>query len=117
MAVQRGLATRASDGSVVFDLPVEAPRPEPVPTRPPAGTVVQREDASTQSPPPVPETQSVPGPSSTQQPEAGAGEDGAGAGQDLDMLAVRLYPRISRQLRLELLRERDRLGSLSDFRH
>ena len=117
MAVQRGLATRASDGSVVFDLPVEAPRPEPVSTRPAASTVVQREDVSTQSPPPVPETQSVPGPSSTQQPEAGTGEDGAGAGPDLDMLAVRLYPRISRQLRLELLRERDRLGSLSDFRH
>ena len=46
-----------------------------------------------------------------------AGPTGGPGGEDIETLAMRLYPRISRQLRLELTHERDRLGALTDFRH
>lgn len=120
VAVRLGLGTRAEDGSVVFPMPVDAPSP---PSAGWAPAVQRQEDGRPAASPPVPPSVSVQAqdsgggsaPSSAQSADTDA-ESGGSVG-DLETLAVRLYPRISRQLRLELVRERDRLGALSDFRH
>lgn len=113
VAVDLGLATRQPDGSVVF-----------APASPPAThvDVVQRtpdtqapsgEAASTGPQAQAEDTQAEPAATTT---ATGTQPGPAGAG-DLDELAARLYPRLSRQLRLELVRERDRLGSVVDVWH
>lgn len=125
VAVRLGLGTASTDGSVVFDLPRGAPRPDPARESGSAPAMhVQRTAESTiagssppASRPPTLQAQGEAGPAGggpTQAP--GSQAEGAG-GEDIDTLAARLYPRISRQLRIELTRERDRLGALSDFRH
>lgn len=113
VAVDLGLASRQGDGSVVF-----------APASPSAAgmRVVQR-SPDTQAPTAEAET-TRPQAQDTQDEEASAttattpppGSAGV-AGGDLDELAARLYPRLSRQLRLELVRERDRLGSVVDVWH
>jgi hypothetical protein len=113
VAVDLGLASRQSDGSVVF-----------APASPSAaGVRVAQRTPETQAPTAEAET-TRPQAQSTQDEQASAttsttqppGPPGV-AGGDLDELVARLYPRLSRQLRLELVRERDRLGSVVDVWH
>lgn len=113
VAVDLGLASRQSDGSVVF-----------APASPSAaGVQVAQRTPDTQAPTAEAEPTRTQNPG-TQDEEAGASTEtttqpgpAGGAGGDLDELAARLYPRLSRQLRLELVRERDRLGSVVDVWH
>lgn len=108
MAVAAGIAQREADGSVTF-----APPPD-----------VQRAPAGASGGPPPPTVQTAlaapapPEPTPTPTPAEGAAPPPAApSGEELEQLAIKLYPRIARQLRIELTRERDRRGTLTDFRH
>lgn len=114
MAIALGIGRRAPDGSVVFVSPPagegagssETPHPSAQAASSSEPTSAGAGSASTAATPPA-----------TAGSEAAGGASGGMESGDLEALAVRLYPRISRQIRLELTRERDRLGALTDFRH
>lgn len=151
VAVDRGLARWAPDGSAQFVMPQSAggsnDSTQPSPHLPdqagapgtPGLVVAQRSWQSGSSegspphfwPPAVAPTSEPQTPQLAGMPTAHAGDmltaPAAGlpdpdrpeevTNEQLDFLACRLYPRISRLLRLEVTRQRDRVGSLTDFRH
>lgn len=108
------MGEQAADGSVVFPLSSSgAAPPEPVAQRDVALPSHTREASPSAVSVQTQESTTGPGPTA-----AGTqGADGAAGGEDIETLASRLYPRIARQLRNEITRERDRLGALADFRH
>ncbi len=116
VAVDRGLAHRDPDGSVVFDL---APGPAPSPPLPPE--TVQRQDASGPA--------DAPGPSPATAPPAATAPSGAAtvttaaagharhpASPPLDELARQLFGPLSARLKAELRLDRERAGLLTDLR-
>lgn len=121
VAVAMGLGAVAADGSVLFDTPADVSN-DAASASPDAvsnAEVMAQPEAIAASALPALSTAGEAAPpdgaavAGTAAPSAAAGL----AGPDLDALALRLYPRISRQLRLELTRERDRIGSLTDLRY
>jgi hypothetical protein len=98
-AVAAGVASRGSDGALVFRSPeAAAPPVPPAPTPPPAPlsapVPVQRVTATA----PATQAQQDPLP------------------PDLDELAMRLYPRLRPYLRKDLWLDRERSGMLADLR-
>ena len=110
VALRLGLGSGSPDGSVVFAEVGHDSAEEPVVSRQEVGPPAAPEPAG-------PVVQAVTVPAGPAAPAAPAGPSGGPGGEDIETLAMRLYPRISRQLRLELTHERDRLGALTDFRH
>lgn len=99
-AVAAGVASRGADGALVFRSPGAAAPPVPAaPTPPPAPL-----------PAPVP-VQRV----TATAPATEAQHDGPEP-QDLDELAMRLYPKLRPYLRKELWLDRERSGLLADLR-
>lgn len=98
-AIAAGVATRSPDGAPVFRSPEAAappaqPAPVPAPAPQPAPIPVQRTAVS--APPPAPKEDPEP--------------------QDLDELAMRLYPKLRPYLRKDLWLDRERSGLLADLR-
>jgi len=103
IAVDRGIAQRSPDGSVIFDLGAAPEAASPVEAPP-----VQMDAAA--SPAPA---------SAAPAPGGGAGGSAGAAGgseAELDELSRRIYGRIRLQLRNELRLDRERSGSLIDIR-
>lgn len=99
VAIAAGVASRSSDGALVFRSPEAAappaqPAPTPAPTPQPAPVPLQRTTVS--APPPAPNDDPEP--------------------PDLDELAMRLYPKLRPYLRKDLWLDRERSGLLADLR-
>jgi hypothetical protein len=112
VAVANGLGQMTSDGAVVFAPPPQNVEPAPSVQRQADGS--DGVAAAPATPPPAVVEPSVPAVQLA--PSAPSAPDGTATGttsrEDLDELASRLYPRIRVQLRRELLRDRERSGTL-----
>ncbi len=127
--VAAGVAQRLSDGSVVFGSPSPPGRSRPV---------VQREEETSEPPPPEPDQVPEPEPEPVDDAGGDVGSDAGGAGPTgsaasvqthqegqgqagappvTDELVRALYPPLSRLFRADLRQERERAGFLIDTRH
>ena len=135
-AIARGLAHRARDGSVVFDIhrspefSLQDPPALPHHDQPasstaysfggsgPSGTVQRQEAAGTADPPASPVDSCRPGPPCQRHWSGAAAPAAPGpAGPPLDELARQLFGPLAARLKAELRLDRERAGLLTDLRH